>query len=76
MTWKTFARDRVVKIKKTADKPLEMRTPPLGAGSVQIEMDNSGNLYLTRHSRDGFIQAYALLNANGNPIRYRKRSAA
>jgi hypothetical protein len=62
---------RVVKVRKQRNAkgalwPIKTSARKAGLDLVQ---DEDGRILLTRASSDGFVQAYALLDANGKPLR-------
>lgn len=76
------ARSRVIRFRKSrpvAGGFLDATPPPktqflapdrAGAtAGVSLMQDEDGRLHLTRASKDGFVDAWLLLGANGKPLR-------
>lgn len=75
--WAKHAGARVIRFEKerTARSglwrvPLDARHDNVG---VELMQNDDGCLYLTRTSRDGFVQGWRLLGSNGKPLRLARK---
>lgn len=71
--WEKLKRSRVIRFERERSARGGLWRVPREAvhdgARVEVMQDDDGRLYLTRTSKDGFVQGWRLIGADGRPLR-------